>query len=783
MTLDIALVLAILAGALALFVTERIRMDVVALMVLSALALTGLVSPAEAVSGFSNPAVVTVWAMFILSEGLMRAGIGDIIGRNLLRSAGQSEARLIGVIMLVAGVLSGIMNNTGIAALMLPVVVDVARRSGVAPSKLLMPMAYGTLLGGLTTLIGTAPNLLASDALRDAGLRPFRLFDFTPLGVLILLAGTAFMVFVGRHLLPANDPLARPRSHTELQRQYGLQERIFAIRVPRNSVLVGKSIAEARLSAVAGLIIIARTRAGRTAALPAYDTVLQGGDVLLAQGRIDRFDALRRWSGLSIEREAPVLQSLLSDHLPLRQARIAPTSRLAGAPLRHAGFRDTFHANILALRRGDEVHRARLDETPLAAGDRLLVQCTRDSLARLETSPEFDEVAEVPAAELARTYGLDKRLFVVRVPKDSPLSGITLRDSGLDDAFDFRLLAVFRAGGLTTMPEPDETIRGGDLLLVQGDTADLDVLRGLQQLDILRDASPYLGIFEPGQLDMIEATLHPRSSLAGRAVADLDLRERRQVELVAIWRGGKPHRSEVKEMTLQSGDALLFVGPRHRLADLSRDPDLIVITPLGAPPADTGKTPVAAAIMLAALGAVLAGWLPISVAAVAGATAMVLTRCLSMEEAYRAIDWRAIFLIAGMLPLGLAMQQTGAAALLANAALATLGQYGVWPVIAGLYGVTALATMIIPTPALVVLMAPIALSASAALGAAPHTAMMAVAIAASASFTSPIAHPANVMVMGPGGYRFVDYLKVGVPLALVVFAVAAVFLPLFWPPG
>jgi di/tricarboxylate transporter len=205
--IEVLLVLGILGVSLVLFVTERIRMDLVSLLVLCALALTGLVTPAEAVAGFSNPAVITVWAMFILSEGLSRAGFASMISRGVLNVAGRGEARMIAVIMLVAGGLSGFMNNIGVAALMLPVVVDVSRRSGIPAPRLLMPLAFGSLLGGLTTLVGTSPNLLASGALVEGGFEPFTLFDFTPLGLIILGTGTAFVVLVGRHLLPKTAPL------------------------------------------------------------------------------------------------------------------------------------------------------------------------------------------------------------------------------------------------------------------------------------------------------------------------------------------------------------------------------------------------------------------------------------------------------------------------------------------------------------------------------------------------------------------------------------------------
>ena len=239
--------------------------------------------------------------------------------------------------------------------------------------------------------------------------------------------------------------------------------------------------------------------------------------------------------------------------------------------------------------------------------------------------------------------------------------------------------------------------------------------------------------------------------------------------------------TELADERLQVGDALLLLGPRDRLQLLSSDSDFLILTPLGQKPPDTRRAPLAALIMLTVVVSVMMGKAPISIAAVIGGSVMVLTGCLNMEQAYRAIDWRAIFLIAGMLPLGTAMAETGAATYLADQVMALLGDAGPWPVIMGLYVLTAMATMIIPTAALVVLMSPIVLSAMSDMGLEPQTAMMAIAMAASASFTSPISHPANILVMGPGGYRFIDYLKVGVPLTTVVFITVMVLLPILWP--
>lgn len=780
MNLEIALVFAILLACLILFVTEWVRMDVVALMVLSSLAMLGLVSPAEAVGGFSNPAVITVWAMFIMSEGLTRAGVAEGIGRQVMRLAGRSEARIIAIFMLVAGVLSAFMNNVGVAALMLPVVIEVARRSGVAPSRLLMPLAYGCLTGGLMTLIGKPSNLLVSIALQKAGNEGFRFFDFAFLGVPILLVGTTFVALLGRHLLPQTDPAGAARGRRDLRATYGLQERIFALRLPADSLLAGRTIAESGLISAAGLMIIALTRMGRTEALPQRQTILRAGDILLAQGRFDRFAMLRGWSTLVIEREAPVLHERLLANSGLGELVVAADAPLIGEPLRHRAFRERFGVNVLAIRRAGLVRRTRLAEMVIAAGDRLLVQGAPRALEALREAPEFAEVTPANSTDLRETYQLDERLFVLRVPEQSPLVGSTLAENRLGDAFDFRVLGLFRGGEVLESPSSREILHARDLLLIQGRETDLDVLRGLQQLERMEDVSPYLDIFEHGELDLVEATLHPRSKFVGRQVAALQLEERYRVEVAAIWREGRPYRSGLGAMVLQPGEALLVVGPRARLAELGGNEDLIILNPVRVKPVDTRKAPLAAAWMLLVIASVLAGLLPIYIAAIAGATLMVLTRCLSMEQAYRAIEWRVIFLIAGMLPLGTAMQHTGAAAWLARGVLDLLGPWGPWAVIAGLYAIAMLGALVVPTVALVLILAPVALTLSTELGVSAQTVMMAVAIAAT-SFASPVSNPANTLVMGPGGYRFVDYLRLGLPLTLVVFAVTAVLLPLVWP--
>jgi di/tricarboxylate transporter len=782
MTFEIALVLGILVISLILFISELIPMDVVALLVLGSLAITGLVDTNQAFAGFSNSAVITVWAMFILSEGLTRTGIADIIGRQVMRAGGSREVTLIFVIMITGAVLSAFMNNIGVAALMLPVVVDVARRTGIAASRLLMPLAYSTLLGGLMTLIGTPPNLLISESMVLGGYKPFALFDFTPLGGAVMVIGVMFVVIGGRFLLPKiSAKHGKHVSQRSLRALYKLQERTFMVHVPKDSVLVGKTLAETRIGSSTGLIILSLLRDGRNESLPRRQSIIRGGDGLLVQGRIDQFRELRRWSDLVIERESSVLKSMVASKVVYASVVIADGSSVVSELIRHATFRTRFDVAVVGILRKDGYRLTNLAYVPIRAGDRILVQGEVDAIEQLEKFSDLEDVKIYTPEQLRETYQTDERMFVVRVPKESDLAEETLKKSRLADVFDFRVLAIFRDGELNVMPHGDEVLRGGDLLLIEGQQSDLDVLRGMQELEIDTKVPGNLGTLETERLTLMDATLDPRTSLAGRTVGELNFRERYGIELAGIWREGTTVGTELADERLQVGDALLLLGPRDRLQLLSSDSDFLVLTPLGQKPPDTGRAPLAAFIMMAVIGVVMAGYAPISIAAVIGGTIMVLTGCLNMEQAYRSIDWRAIFLIAGMLPLGTAMQESGAATYLANQVMDLLGDAGPWPVIMGLYILTAMATMIIPTAALVVLMSPIVLSAMSDMGVRPETAMMAVAMAASASFTSPISHPANILVMGPGGYRFVDYLKVGVPLTIVVFITVMVLLPILWP--
>ena len=383
MTPDVILILSILTIAVVLLITEWIPMEVTALLSLGAVALTGLVSPVEALSGFSNPAVVTVWAVFILSGGLTRTGVANVIGRFVLRLAGSKEILMIIVIMTTAGVMSAVMNNVAVAALMLPVVMDIARHTGSAPSRLLMPLAYGSLLGGLTTQIGTPPNILVSEALREAGLKSFTFFDFTPVGLVVMFSGIAFMAIIGRHLLPQRDVAkeSTDRKKIDWQGQFDLQERLFQVRVPRDSILVNKTLAQLRMGSVLGWNIIGIIRGDRTLLAPGPGDILQAGDLLTVEGRIENSNTLKNWHQLTIEPGGIDLQKLFSRKIKIGEVLLPGNSRYVGSTLNSLGFRARFGVNVLALRRIDQVKRTELADESLQRGDMLLMAGPADRAA------------------------------------------------------------------------------------------------------------------------------------------------------------------------------------------------------------------------------------------------------------------------------------------------------------------------------------------------------------------------------------------------------------------
>jgi di/tricarboxylate transporter len=785
MTPEIALTLAILALAIILFVTERIRVDLVALFVLVTLAITALVTPAEALSGFSNPAVITVWAVFILSAGLYATGVANILGRQVLRIAGQGEVRLLIVIMLTAAILSAFMNNVGVAALLLPVVLTIAKKTSIPASKLLLPLAIGCLLGGMMTLIGTPPNILASDALREAGLEPFSFFSFAPVGIILVLTGITFMVLVGRRLLPSQKHVhALPEQDGDISELYDLDERLALIELPANSPLAGKTLIESRIGRALGLTVMGLQRNGRKQRTLHNDTILEGGDQLLALGRLDRLHELRQKPYLIVDEDSsrPVRQ-LFSQEIGLAELEILIDSIFIGRTISEIDIRRKYGFNVLAIQRGDRYHRTNLQEIPLRLGDKLLLQGSRSGLEKALEDPHFGMGMNILGTGIcaADLYELHERLMFVRIPPESSLVGQTLAESDLDDSYGLLVVSIVKGEQVTLAPGPETEMSAGDLLLVEGKPDDLAILRGLQSLIIHRQIDMEQVELETEMVGLVEAVLSPHTTSAGKTLREIQFREKFNLSVLAILRDGRAYRSDLGNMPLQFGDAFLIYGSRAKFKMLSGEPDFIVLTEEIEEAPRRDKALLATLIMAGVIITVLIGWLPIAIAAIAGSALMIVTGCLQIEDAYRQIDWRAVFLIAGMLPLGIAMEQSGAAQYLAEGMIALVGDSGPTALLAGMFLLTSIASQFMPNAVVTVLMAPIALSTAADLNLSPYTLMMVVAIAASAAFMSPVGHPANVLVMGPGGYRFSDYLKVGIPLTIVVLIITLIVLPIFWP--
>jgi di/tricarboxylate transporter len=785
MTPEILLVFAILLLVIGVLVTEIMPLEVLALLVLGVLAVTGLVSPTEALAGFSNPAVVTIWAVFILSGGLTRTGIANILGRHMLKMVGTGEARLVILIMVIAGGLSAFMNNVAVAALMLPVVMDITRKTGRSPSRILMPLAFGSLLGGLTTMIGTPPNILVSEALRTNGLTPFGLFDYTPVGLVVMVTGILFVTFFCLRLLPDSAQLSSgQRNEKHILKQYRIDERLFRIRIPAQSALVGQTLFSSSLGSRLGLNVVAINRGIQTILAPESSEKILAGDELVVEGRLDRIQEMNSWGQLLAESSDSELQGLQSFGMEVAKVQLAADSPWLDKSLAELGFRNNFGLNVLSVLRSDKQIDFNIKSLKLQEDDTLIIHGPLANIDQLTSKTGIAAPVILDGEAAEESYTPAKNLRLLSVPDNSHLLNLSVSQSRLGDALDVQILTIVRKDGTALVPTSDVSFKPGDRIVVSGmsDLAAVLLMQGLKGVFENNDEQHVdPSMLENDQVGLIEVILSPHSLLSGKTLEEISFREKFGLTVLAVLRKGRVIRTGLRDLQLQLGDALLLYGTWKKLAVLGREPDFVVLTENMQEVAREEKAKTALAIMAAVLTPVIFGLVPIYIAVVIGAALMVLSKCLTMDEAYRYIEWKAVFLIAGMLPLGVALDKTGAASLVAEQVIALLGPFGPYGILFGLLLITFIATSIIPTAALVVLMVPIALNTSAGLGISPYPLMMGIAMAASSSFTSPISHPANVLVMGPGGYRFIDYVKVGVPLTLFIFAVLMVVIPIFWP--
>jgi di/tricarboxylate transporter len=785
MTTEIALTLGLLGAAMLFLVSGWLRSDLVALLVLLGLTFGGLVTPAEALSGFSNPAVVTVWAMFILGAGLARTGVANLIGRKILNISGGSEAGFIIAMMFVVAGLSAFMSSTAIVAMFLPIISYVARKEKLPVSRLLMPLAFGTLLGGVNTLIGTPPNILVSNALQEFRGQEFQFFDFLKVGLPVTLGGIAFMVVIGRRLLPRQDRVrgAGRVTSEQAEKLYELEERLFSLSLPAGSTLAGKRLDESRLGTALKVNVLSIHRNGKRLLAPGPETVLQEGDELIVLGKGDWLEVLVAGQLLVLNQngngtdERLSAQNLVSSQISLLEVSVSAESALCNQSLSQVNFRKKYGANVLALWRNNRAIRTNFQDTELKPGDRLLLQASRAQIQKLRELNEFHTEDQ----EAVKAYQLEERLLLFAVPEGSTLTGRTLAQSELGDSFGLSVLGIMRNGKTKLMPKPGEKLLAGDQLVIEGKLEDVELLHAMQKLQVGDDALPPIGELENEEIGLVEAVVSPHSKLGGKTLRDLEFREKFGLSVLAIWRGDRPYRSNLRELPLHPGDSVLLYGDRERIKMLAHEGEFLILSQDVQDPPRRDRAAIAAIIMLGVVSAAGFNIMPIEIAAVAGAAAMVLARCLTMDEAQRSIQWPAVFLVAGMLPLGIALQNTGTAEFIGAQVFAQADGWSITQVLLALFIASNLLAQVLSPPIVAVLMSSLVLNNVASFHASPQALLITIALSSAMPFLSPISHPANLLVMGPGGYRFGDYTKVGFLLTIFVMLIAVVTIPYFWP--
>lgn len=606
MTANQIIIFSVLASALALFVWNRIRFDLVALLALLAVAIAGIVPTDRLFDGFGHPAVVTVAAVLVISQGLVNGGVVDRLAR-LLGKVGHRPTLQVLMLTSVVALCSGFINNVGALALLMPVAVWMSREAGRSPSVLLMPLAFGSLLGGTMTLIGTPPNIIIA-SYREAG--SFGMFDFAPVGVAITLAGIGFITLIGWRLTP------RRGKADDGGKLFSVGDYVTELRVPEDSSHAGATLHNLLTGADAeeDVVVLALIRDGKRNLAPTTFSVLRGGDLLLVEAGTD---ALQEF----------------------------------------------------------------LDKTQL-------------------------ELANVAGAE---------------------------EDEADDPEGD---------GG--SADEPDEPA------LAEGDVR------------------------------LLEAVIAPESVLIGQTANRLNLREQRGLNIVAVARQGQRLEKRLGDLRFQSGDILLVQGHEQTLRATLQNLGCLPLAERGLRFGQERSGLLSGGLFLGAITLIVAGWLSPPVALVACAVVMVLAGVLSHPEAYRAIDWPVIVLLAAMIPVGQALESTGAASLIASWMLELGSGREPWLVIAIVLAGTMLLSNVVNNAAAAILVAPIALSIASQLSISSDALLMAVAIGASCAFLTPVGHQSNALVMEPGGYRFGDYWRLGLPLSVIVTLVATPLILMVW---
>jgi len=641
-SVDVVVVLAIIAAVFVLFVTQPVPIDATAVGVVVVLVLLGEwtgVSPAEGVSGFSNPATLTVLAMFVLSEGVRRTGVIQILTRKLVAFAGDDEFRQLLATVTLSGPPGGVVSNVSVVAVLIPAITNLARRTKTSPSKLLIPLSFASMLGGMLTVVGTITNLLASEVwvqVGGPGAEPFALLEFTQLGAILLLVGVVYLLTVGRYLTPARiQPGGSP---TET---FGMTDYLTDVVVMEESPLVGSRVGE------------------------------------LSEGDLD--------------------------------------------------------LDVFQIVRGQRTLSRRLGSERIRAGDVLSVRADQDTLQevleqdQLQLLPEVLEAAETDEQPLPPGFS----------PRRHGWGSTDREPSGA--------------------PGEDET--AGDDAAETGD----------ETAEAATDE----------QIELTEVVLLP-GPWSSRRSGVADFERDYDVTVLAIRRGDEVIRQRLREVRLHAGDVILVQAGDQVLDRLARDSNVAISTGDRWEDFDRSKIPVALGILAGALGLAALDVLSLMVSALTGVAAMFFTGILTPEDAYEAIDWEVIFMVAGVIPLGIAVEASGTADVIADLVVSAGVLLPAIVVLGMFYLGTALVTEMISNTASVVLLLPVGVEVAGQLGANPFAFAMAVTFAASTPLLTPVGYQTNLMVYGPGGYKFTDFARVGAPLQLILTVVTTAGIVVFW---
>ncbi len=578
----------ILVAAFGLFLSGKMRVDLVAICVLVGLLVFGLVTPEQGLSGFGNPATITIGAMFVVGAGLVKTGILQHAARWIDRLAGKGETRLVFVLCVITAVLSAFLVNTATVAILIPVVITLAAKRNIASSKILIPLSYASQFGGVCTLIGTSTNMLVNGIGISRGLPSFTFFEFAPLGLVMVAFGLLYLTTAGKYLLPK--------------------------------------------------------RKGET-------------------GQVDKY-------------------------------------RLAD-----------YEAELMVL-------------------------------------------------------------------GDSPLAGKTWEENGVAKETKTKLVTLIREGKEVTRP-PKTKIRPGDLLLIHGHIEEIINLENTYGLEML--ANTRNNKQDKNGVRLVEVLVPPDSNIIGKTMNQASIIRNSTQAVLAIQRRGSAIKERVGDIRLESGDTLLVQGHDEDVHKLINSRNVIVTSELSDLTFRKDKAIAAVIVMALVIVLSLTGIVPVMVAAVIGALGMVVTRCVSAEEAYASIDWKIIFLLAGIIPLGIAMETSGIIGWLVDGVLSPLISFGPLAVLSALYFVVAVLTEGMSSNALAAIMAPVAFSIAAAMDVDPRPFLVAITFAASTSFATPIGYQTNTMVYSAGGYRFSDFARIGIPLNIVYWGLTVLLIPIFWP--